>query len=241
MPLLPELGPHLGALCAPAQRATGWVPLDDVRLDLATRLLDLASAARAFGDDRAAVVGALRRRDWLDLWDAAHATTTDRVVAAIDQRFAHAAAEARYPRTRTAALAVSADERAAVHARLGAGAAPFVAALDRMEQRATAASGSGPGGAQAFGGWWDAVTDAGRRLEAAWAAVERAVEAEGRRWAPEVEQVRAWRRPAWPPWVASGVLLTGATWLGLVLGGYIPAPGWLRPFAEWWWREVPFL
>jgi hypothetical protein len=239
--VLPELGPHLGALCAPARGEPGWVPLDDVRLDLATRVLAMASDARAFGDDRAAVVGALRRRQWLDLWDRAHAVTTDRVVAAIDARLAHAAATARFPRARAARLPVTAEERAAIHARLGAGAAPFVAALDRAERRAAAAGTTGTAGHEGWRAWWEAVTDAGRRLEAAWTEVERAVAAEGRRWEPEVAQVAAWRRPGWPPWLASALLLAATTWLGLVLGGQLTAPGWIRPFAEWWWRSVTFL
>ena len=28
--------------------------------------------------------------------------------------------------------------------------------------------------------------------------------------------------------------------LGLVLGGFLQVPGWLRPFAEFWWTRLPF-
>ena len=64
MTSLPELGPYLGRLCALADPGKRWVPLDDIRLDLATGVLDLASAARDFGDDRGAVVGGVEDLDF---------------------------------------------------------------------------------------------------------------------------------------------------------------------------------
>jgi hypothetical protein len=237
---LPELGPHLGRLAALPEPGDRWVPLDDVRLALATGVLEHAGAARAFGDDRAAVVGSLRRREWLELWDAALASAAARTVAAIDHGFASAAATARLPRRRRAALAVTADERAAIAARLGAGAAPFVAALEKMEHLAGPAARGGPAGDAAFAAWWEAVTEAGRRLEAAWESLEAAVRAEEPRWRQAMAETAAWRRPVWPLWLATAALLAAATALGLVLGGYVPAPSWLRPFADWWWATVRF-
>ena len=56
---LPELGPWLGRLCngAAATRSGHFVSLDDIRLALATGVLDLAGAARGFSpDDHAAIV-----------------------------------------------------------------------------------------------------------------------------------------------------------------------------------------
>ena len=234
---LPELGPHLGRLCALVQPSTRWAALDDIRLDLATGVLELAAAARGFGDDRATVVGALRRHEWLGQWDRALARTAERVVQAIDGAFAAAAAESRMPARRIAALRVTSDERDAITARLGAGAAPFVAALDRMDQLGAPAARSEAG----FAAWWDGVVDVARRLEAAWDALERAAEAEERRWGPEVARVRAWRRPAWPLWLVTLLVLAAAAWLGLVLGGYVQAPGWFRPVADFWWSRVPGL
>jgi len=32
-----------------------------------------------------------------------------------------------------------------------------------------------------------------------------------------------------------------ATWLGLVLGGYLVAPAWMRSFTEFWWSRVPLI
>jgi hypothetical protein len=236
---LPELGPHLGRLCALPAPSSRWAVLDDIRLDLATEVLELASAARAFGDDRAAVAGALRRHEWLAQWDRALGRAAERTVQSIDDAFASAAAESRLPQRKLVALRVTDEERDAITARLGAGAAPFVAALDRMDQLAAPAGHGGPAGEAAFGAWWEAVVEAGRKLEAAWESLERAAAAEEARWAPEVGRVRAWRRPAWPLWLVTALVLAAATWIGLVLGGYLTAPAWLRPFAEFWWARVP--
>ena len=236
---LPELGPHLGRLCALAEPTVRWAPLDDIRLDLATAVLELASAARGFGDDRAAVVGALRRHEWLGQWDRALDRAAERTVQAIDDAFASAAAESRLPSRRLVPLRVRADERDAITARLGAGAAPFVAALDRMDQLAAPVARGGASDEPAYTAWWEAVVEVARKLEAAWEALERAALAEEARWSTEVMKVRAWRRPAWPLWLVSVLVLAVATWIGLALGGYVPAPSWLRPFAEFWWARVP--
>jgi hypothetical protein len=238
---LPELGPHLGRLCALVEPTRRWAALDDIRLDLATEVLELASAARGFGDDRAAVVGALRRHEWLAQWDRALDRAAERTVQAIDGAFSAAAAESRLPARRLAALRVTTEERDAITARLGAGAAPFVSALDRMDQLAAPAARSGAAGEAAFAAWWDAVVEAARKLEAAWGSLEQAALAEEARWVPEVETVRTWRRPTWPLWLVSALVFALAAWVGLVLGGYVPAPTWFRPFAEFWWARVPLI
>ncbi len=75
--------------------------------------------------------------------------------------------------------------------------------------------------------WQEALRTAARRLEAAWLTLEDAVAEERRRWAEEVEAIARWRPPLWPA-VALWVPLAAAlVWLGLVLGGYLPAPAWL--------------
>jgi hypothetical protein len=241
MTTLPELGPYLGRLCALAEPGERWVPLDDIRLDLATGVLDLASAARGFGDDRGAVVAAMRRHEWLGEWDKALTRAAERTVEVIDGAFASAGAVSRYPARRLELLRVTAEERDAISARLGAGAAPFVAALDRMDQLAASVAHRGTAGEAAFGAWWDAVTDAARKLEAAWESLEQAARAEQGRWMPEFRKIYAWRRPEWPLWLVTALVLSAATWLGLVLGGYLTAPAWLRPFAEFWWSRVPLI
>jgi len=75
--------------------------------------------------------------------------------------------------------------------------------------------------------WQDALRTVARRLEAAWLALEAEVEAERERWNPEIEALAAWRPSLWPifvVWVPLTLLLVG---LGLMLGGYLPAPAWL--------------
>ena len=79
----------------------------------------------------------------------------------------------------------------------------------------------------AHAAWQEALRTVARRLEAAWLALEAEVDAERERWAPEIDRVAAWRHALWPAvvvWVPLAVLLL---WLGLVLGGYVPAPAWL--------------
>ena len=93
-----------------------------------------------------------------------------------------------------------------------------------------------PGRARAGeGDWQSSLTAVSRRLESAWRALESAAAAEQERWHSEIELVRAWRRPTWPVWTLTGVVLSGVTYLGLVLGGYITVPSFLRGFAAFWW------
>lgn len=239
---LPELGPWLGRLAAPpAPQPSGVVPLDDIRLTLATATLDLAGAARDFANgDRAAAVSALRARDWRGAWDRAITEAAARVKSVIDERLARAAAESRYPARKLARAQVSDEERAAIAARLGAGAIPFENAITRLDELAGPASRGGPDGESGFSAWWEGVTDAARRLDTAWSALADAANVEVARWDAEAGRILRWRRPRWPLWILSLAIVAVATWLGLVLGGYLAVPGWLQPFAEWWWRTVTF-
>jgi hypothetical protein len=240
--MLPELGPWLGRLCnaGAASRVKHFVPLDDIRLALATGVLDLAGAARGFSsDDRAAVVGSLHARSWRQLWDKALTDASSRTAEAINGGFAAAAAVSRFPKRRLARLQVSDAERAAMKARLGAGAIPFEESLVRLEDLAGGA-GSSRGGEAAFNRWSDGLAAAARQLESAWMALEEAADREGARWNAEIDKVRNWTRPRWPLWVITALSLAALTWLGLVLGGFLNVPPWLLPFAEFWWTRLPF-
>jgi len=240
---LPELGPWLGRLCnagAPTP-FRHFVPLDDIRLALATGVLDLAGAARGFApDDHAAIVGSLHARNWRQLWEKALGDASSRTADAINAGFTSAAALSRFPRRRLARLQVSDAERAAMKARLGAGAIPFEQSLVRLEDLAGAAGSSGRASEAAFGRWSDGLAAAARQLESAWLALEEAADREGARWKVEIDRVRDWTRPRWPLWVFSALVLIIASWLGLVLGGFLAVPGWLLPFAEFWWTRLPF-
>jgi len=240
---LPELGPWLGRLCnaGAATPFRRFVPLDDIRLALATGVLDLAGAARGFSpDDHAAIVGSLHARYWRQLWEKALGEASARTAEAINAGLASAAAVSRFPKRRLARLQVSDAERAAVKARLGAGAISFEAALGRLEDLAGAAGSPGGGREGAFGRWSDGLAAAARQLESAWMALEEAADREGARWRVEIDKVRDWIRPRWPLWLLSALVLTAAAWLGLVLGGFLTVPGWLLPFAEFWWTRLPF-
>lgn len=241
--ILPELGPWLGRLCnaGAASKVRHFMPLDDIRIALATGVLDLAGAARGFSaDDHAAIVGSLHPRSWRQLWEKALGDVTSRTAAAINAGFASAAAQSRFPRRQLARLQVNDAELAAMRARLGAGAIPFEGALVRLEELAGAAGSSGRGSDAAFGRWTDGLTAAARQLESAWMALEEAADREGARWQVEIDRVRHWTRPRWPLWLITGLVLAGATWMGLVLGGFLRVPGWLLPFAEFWWTRLPF-
>ncbi len=75
--------------------------------------------------------------------------------------------------------------------------------------------------------WQEALRTAARRLEAAWLALEQQVAAERGRWDAELDEIARWRPSLVPVvlwWLPVAALLV---WLGLVLGGYLPAPAWL--------------
>jgi hypothetical protein len=239
--LVPELGPALGRLCvrrtSPGPR---WVRLDDIRLQVATEVIELGGAARAFAaaDDRPAAVSSLNRQAWLVEWERAVAEASDRIAQAVNARLEAAGREARLPARRRRELALSDADRRAISGRLGAGGFAFLQALEVLEQLVPAVSAGGTRADAAVREWQEAVLGVARRLESAWLELESAALREEALWTPEIEQVRAWRRPTWPLWLVSAVLLAGATWLGLVLGGYLPVPPALRGFAEAVWQRL---
>ena len=239
--VVPELGPSLGQLVAPTGVARGALRLafDDIRTDLVTGVFDLAGAGRSFGaaGDRDGAVASLGRVAWLGLWERAVAAAAARVAAEANTGLQLAAEESRYPPRRLARLLLTDEDTRAVAARLGSGGGPFVAALDAMEQTANVTAGARGKDLAGARSWQAAVAAAARRLEAAWLALEAASRAEQDRWAAEIAQVRDWRRPGWPVWTMTAVLLGIAVYLGLVLGGYVPVPPPLRGLATvvWSW------
>src|SRR5207247_6187146 len=74
MPLrVPELAPSLGRVLVPRRLEEPWVPLDDIREELATRVIELGGEARAAAarEARDRVLHAVSRRAWLGAWGAA--------------------------------------------------------------------------------------------------------------------------------------------------------------------------
>jgi hypothetical protein len=238
--LVPELGPALGHLSdprLPGQPSAAPIELDDIRLELATGVFELSGAARAFAaaGDRQGAVASLARVGWLQLWERAVDAAARRMAESVQARLTAAAAVSRLPRARLKLLQLSSEDVRAIASRLGSGGAAFVGALDTLEQAVPGATAAGPRGESNFEEWRKGITAAARRLESAWLALVAATHAEEQRWSAEIDRVRAWRRPTWPLWLLSFVVLAVVTYLGLVFGGYLSVPPLLSPLANLWW------
>jgi hypothetical protein len=233
-PAIPELGPLLGRLAEPAGATRGVVPLDDIRLQLVSDLFELAGAARSFAEsgDLASAAQSLNRHGWLAAWERAVAAAAARVAERIEGRIRSAAAESRLPQRKLRRILLTDDERRGIVVRLGSGGALLVDALDEMEQSVRTMARRGEAGTS----WRDALAAVARRLESAWSSLERAAAAEEAAWREDISDVRAWRRPRWPLWVVTVVVLFILGWLALVLGGFINSPSWFLPVAQWWWN-----
>ncbi len=222
---LPELGPLLGALvAAPVELPAGRAALEEARVELLSKLFDKAATARVAlskGDD-AGARGALGRASWLEVWERAVTLASRNLVQEIERRLRHAAAESRFPRKKLAALLPDAEERRMLTARLSAAGIGLEDAAPLLDSPAR--------------GWDEALRRVAGELEAAWDRLVVSALVELEPWDRRAAEIRAWRR-SWFPLVAAGVAgLSLAIWLGLVLGGILPAPGWLRPLTEWLWN-----
>lgn len=230
---LPEIGPALGGLAAPPKgAAAGWIPVDDLRLALASRLFKLAGSARIAGD---AAPELLTAAEWSAAWHETVTGVAARVSAAVDVQLRQAAEASRFPARRLNRMLVSDADRRALTARLGEGAAGLQAGLEELERiRVALAASPGPG---STGDWIDAVAAVARRQESAWRELELALIREEPLWGREIAAVRSWRRPRWPLWVGGAALYAVAVWIGLVLGGYVPAPAPLAGAVSWFWER----
>ncbi len=227
MPLrVPELAPSLGRIIVPRRQQSPWVPLDDIREELATRVLELGGEGRAT-EARATVLETTGRRAWAAAWDHAVRRAANRVAEALDAEITRTAHSVRLPRRKLRRHLLTSAEKRAIVARLGAGGGTFVAALDELDIAASRVSDASVLEKDAHAAWQDALRTVARRLEAAWLALETEVEEERQRWTSELEALAKWRPRLWPVFVIwiplAGVLI----WLGLILGGYVPAPAWL--------------
>jgi hypothetical protein len=241
---LPELGPSLGRLADPPVTLPEPGPLsivlDDIRLDLVTSLFDVAGAARSFlaTGDRQSAIASLGRVAWLQLWERGVEAAAQRLADAVNARLGDAAVESRLPADRLRGRLLHAEDVRAIGSRIGSGGASFVSALDALEQTIPAAAASGTRGRLGEEEWQIALATTARRLESAWLALTDAVKIEQQRWSAEIEWVRSWRRPRWPLWTITIMVLLVLSYLGLVLGGYLPVPAPLRGLAEFWWSRL---
>src|SRR5207245_2650468 len=230
MPLrVPELAPSLGRVLVPRRLADPWVPLDDIREELATRVLELGGEARAAAvrEERERVLEAVSRRAWLGAWERAVRRAAERVARALDGEIERAGKQVRMARRRWRRRLLTGPEKRAIAARLATGGEQFVAALDALEHTAARAREASVLDKEIHAEWQEALRTAARRLEAAWLALEDVVAEEQRRWTPEIDAVAAWRPSLWPLFTVSVPLTLLLLWLGLVLVGYLPAPAWL--------------
>jgi hypothetical protein len=221
---LPELGPLLGRLIAPPGEKTPFeAALDGVRVALLTELFDKAGAARGFllVGDLPGARAALGRTAWLEVWERAVAAALECILEEIERNLRDAAAVSRYPRERLAAALPDPEERRLLAGRLSAAGIGLETALERLGETGR--------------DWNEQLRRVCGELEAAWDRLVSTALQELAGWNRRALEIRVWRRPWMPLLVAGGVLLALSVWLGLVLGGYLPTPGWLRPLAEWVW------
>lgn len=154
---------------------------------------------------------------WLAAWEAAIGDAVRLTLAAINQATTEAAAHSLAPERVVRSAQPDPDDLRMIQARLESAGIPL--------ENAAAAAASAPVPLSRLGG----------AIEEAWLELERMVTAVMQEWLPRARQVAAWRRPQAPLWIATAALLLLAVVTGLLLGGYLPAPGWFEPFSNWWW------
>lgn len=242
--LIPELGPSLGRLVDPplsrGDRGPLDLILDDIRLEMITGIFELAGAARSFAasGDRQGAISSFSRVAWLGLWERAVGASAERLAQVVNARLGEAAAESRLPVGQLETFRLKSEDVRAIASRLGSGGAGFVSALDALEQTVPGVAASGSRGRAGQEDWERALAAAARRLEAAWLALAASARMEQERWKAEIERARAWRRPTAVLWLFSAAVLAAATYLGLVLGGYLPVPPPLRSLTRVWWSHL---
>jgi len=226
---VPELGPFLGKLVTGTGRTPGGLSLDALRYRLVSRIIEQAGEARrlAANEERRAAAAAVGRDAWLAAWEEAVRAVADRLADDVDRRLQAEAYSVRLPRRLRRRVTLDPAERRALAARLGSSGAVLIPALDELARRAEAALDATPLERERVAAWQDALRTAARRLEAAWIALEEAVEREAAQWREVADRLSRWRRPLWPVWLVGAALAALAAWLGLAYGGYLTPPAWL--------------
>lgn len=222
---LPELGPLLGRLIeGKADLSPADAALDAVRVQMLTTLFEHAGSARELlaRGNLPGARAALGRTAWLGVWERAVAEAGSAITAEVAYRVREAASLSRFPSGRVASLLPGPDQRRVLAARLSAAGIGLEATGTELEDPSIP--------------WSDALRRSAGELEVAWDQLVATAHRELAIWDRHAAEIRQWKRP-WTPFLATGLLLVGlTTWLGLVLGGYLPVPGWLRPLAQWFWN-----
>lgn len=221
--IIPELGPLLGTLVEPAGTGAGTAALDSVRLSMVGGLFDRAGEARrllASGDETGART-VLGPRVWVQIWDDAAERSAAVLTQQIEREIRQAAAYSRYPGKRVIALLPTPEDRRVLAARLSASGIGLEDAAPALES---------PGAE-----WQEAQRRMAGELEQSWHRLVRTAQEELGFWQGKAGTIRTWRRPWWPLLLGGTAALTLSTWMGLMLGGYLPVPAPLRPIADWIW------
>jgi len=184
-------------------------------------------------DERSSALAALDCATWKEAWDEALVTVADTLTDRVSAQLDAEARAVKMTKRRRAKLQLDDVAKRTMAARLGATGAALVPVLDAIDRAAGTLEATG-GETDALEKWQEAQKLAARRMEAAWLALELAVEQEAIRWQNVMDEVARWRKPFWPVAVVGLVALAAAVWLGLVFGGYIDAPSWLAQI----WSQV---
>lgn len=235
---IPELGPYLGRVVSGTGRTPGGLHLDGVRLRLATRIFESAGEARrlASRENRTAAVEAIGREAWLAAWDEAVGSTVTLLLDRVRAQLAAEARAVRLPARRRRKVLPGAEEARIAGARLGSAGTGLVQALEELDRCAFPAVTATGLESDAMAAWQRALRLAGRRVEAAWLALEDEVAAEAARWQQEADLLARWRRPVIGMAFLGAIGTLVALWLGLILGGYLSSPEWFR---ELWSAVMP--
>ena len=211
-----ELGPWLGRLVTPPEPATAAeAVLSEVRLQLLTAI---------FG-----------RTEWLAAWQTAVSRAATLVGTEAETRIREAALEARFPARRFRQTLPTEEDREILLARLSAAGIGLETLVGRLASR--------PMGqlADTQERSTRELEDAGHlrmmcgELEVAWDRLIKTANEELSRADQIASKIRSWKRPLAPLLIGATLLLGAGAWVGLVLGGYLGAPGWFLPVAEWVW------
>jgi hypothetical protein len=228
---VPELGPSLGKLVTGTGRDPEGLSLTASRYQLVTKMIETAGEARrlAANEERSAAIFAVSPVFWLTAWEETVNAVAGLILGRVTARINRAADRVDMPPDVRQKFLPSPSERRALAARLGSAGTGLVRVLDELERRGAAALSATALERPALEAWHDALRAAARRLEDAWLLLEDRVEMEVARWDPVLKQVARWRKPLTPVLIVGAAGLVLALWLGLTVGGFIPAPAVMRP------------
>lgn len=188
--------------------------LDDIRLAMVGELFDAAAEVRNGGAD-----SALDPPTWLAVYRKAAQQAASLITGEIHRRLEAATMVSGIPRRLLLRRLPNEEDIAIVRHRAEAAGIPLerLASASPLEDL--------PGQARR----------AAAALLDAWDRLEQAMTEELGRWTVVARGIESWRRDPRPLWVTTVLAGVFAIWLGLAIGGYLPAPGLIGAVRDWWW------